>query len=68
MPPWSATTAGWSASAGPVVLAEGRTRILAIVLAGGAGSRITDVWVLRQFQPHSLEDHLANGRPSSTTQ
>jgi glucose-1-phosphate adenylyltransferase len=73
-----------------------RTRILAIVLAGGAGSRmgplteqrakpalpfaglyrlidfplsncansgITDVWVLQQFQPHSLEDHLANGRP-----
>jgi glucose-1-phosphate adenylyltransferase len=73
-----------------------RTRTLAIVLAGGAGSRmgpltehrakpalpfaglyrlidfplsncansgITDVWVLQQFQPHSLEDHLANGRP-----
>ena len=73
-----------------------RTRTLAIVLAGGAGSRmgpltenrakpalpfaglyrlidfplsncansgITDVWVLQQYQPHSLEDHLANGRP-----
>jgi glucose-1-phosphate adenylyltransferase len=73
-----------------------RARTLAIVLAGGAGSRmgpltehrakpalpfaglyrlidfplsncansgITDVWVLQQYQPHSLEDHLANGRP-----
>jgi len=73
-----------------------RIRTLAIVLAGGAGSRmgpltdhrakpalpfaglyrlidfplsncansgITDVWVLQQFKPHSLEDHLANGRP-----
>jgi glucose-1-phosphate adenylyltransferase len=73
-----------------------RSRVIALVLAGGAGSRmgpltehrakpalpfaglyrlidfplsncansgITDVWVLQQFQPHSLEDHLANGRP-----
>jgi glucose-1-phosphate adenylyltransferase len=72
------------------------TRILAIVLAGGAGGRmgalterrakpalpfgglyrlidfplsncansgIDDVWVIQQYQPHSLEDHLANGRP-----
>ena len=73
-----------------------RTRTLAVVLAGGAGSRmgplterrakpalgfggiyrlidfalsncansgIDDVWVLQQHLPHSLEDHLANGRP-----
>jgi glucose-1-phosphate adenylyltransferase len=73
-----------------------RARTLAIVLAGGAGSRmgpltenrakpalpfaglyrlidfplsncansgISDVWVLQQYQPFSIEDHLANGRP-----
>ncbi|MDQ3734121.1 MAG: glucose-1-phosphate adenylyltransferase [Actinomycetota bacterium] len=72
------------------------TRILAMVLAGGAGGRlelltenrakpavsyggmyrlidfplsnclragIADVWVLQQFNPGSLSDHLANGRP-----
>lgn len=72
------------------------TRILVIVLAGGAGSRlelltadrakpavpyggmyrlidfslsnclradIADVWVLQQYQPGILADHLANGRP-----
>lgn len=73
-----------------------RTRTLALVLAGGAGSRmgaltrarakpnlwfggvyrlvdfplsnctnseIEDVWLLQQYQPYALEDHLANGRP-----
>lgn len=73
-----------------------RPRVLAFVLAGGAGSRmgalterrakpalpfggthrlidfplsncansgIHDVWVVQQYLPHALEDHLANGRP-----
>lgn len=73
-----------------------RPRILALVLAGGAGNRmgilterrakpalpfgglyrlidfplsncansgIDDVWVLQEYQPHALEEHLANGRP-----
>ncbi len=73
-----------------------RTRTLALVLAGGAGSRmgvltkarakpdlwfggvyrlvdfplsncansdIDDVWLIQQYQPYALEDHLANGRP-----
>jgi glucose-1-phosphate adenylyltransferase len=73
-----------------------RPRILALVLAGGAGSRlkaltsrrakpalpfggvfrlidfplsncmhsqIEDVWVVEQFQPHALNEHLTNGRP-----
>lgn len=72
------------------------TRILVVVLAGGAGGRlelltgsrakpavpyggiyrlidfplsncqragIADVWVLQQYNPASLSDHLANGRP-----
>ena len=73
-----------------------RTRVLAVVMAGGTGGRmgvladgrakpalpfagthrlidfplsncvnsgISDVWVVQQYEPHSLEDHLANGRP-----
>lgn len=73
-----------------------RPRVLALLLAGGAGSRlgvltddrakpslpfggnhrlidfplsscrrsdIGDVWVIEQHNPHSLIDHLANGRP-----
>ena len=72
------------------------TRILVVILAGGAGGRlelltdnrakpavafggtyrlidfplsnclhagIADVWVIQQFNPGSLSDHLANGRP-----
>jgi len=72
------------------------TRILVVVLAGGAGGRlelltdcrakpavsyggmyrlidfplsncqragIADVWVLQQYKPGALSDHLANGRP-----
>src|SRR3954447_22820727 len=73
-----------------------RRRVLAIVLAGGAGGRLApltdrrakpslpfggmyrlidialsqvahsglqDVWVVEQYEPHALNDHLANGRP-----
>ena len=73
-----------------------RPRTLALVLAGGKGSRLgpltqrrakpalpfagvyrlidfpltncvhsglADVWVLEQYQPHALNDHLHNGRP-----
>lgn len=73
-----------------------RPRILAIVLAGGAGGRlgaltdhrakpamplggsfrlidiplsnllhseISDVWIMEQYQPKTINDHLANGRP-----
>ncbi len=73
-----------------------RSKVLALILAGGAGGRldvltqerakpampfggtyrlidfslsncmhsqIADVWVVEQYEPHSLNDHLANGRP-----
>ncbi len=73
-----------------------RPRVLAIILAGGEGSRLelltehrakpslsfagtfrlidvplsnlmhsglADVWLVEQYRPHSLNDHLANGRP-----
>jgi glucose-1-phosphate adenylyltransferase len=71
-------------------------KILALIMAGGAGSRlevlteqrakpalayggvyklidfplsncmhshIRDVWIVQQYQPHSLNDHVSNGRP-----
>ncbi|OMH35199.1 glucose-1-phosphate adenylyltransferase family protein [Tersicoccus sp. Bi-70] len=79
-------------------MSAGRSRpsVLAVLLAGGAGSRLgpltqdkakpalpfagsyhlvdvplsnlvhsnlTDVWVIEQFQPHYLNEHVANGRP-----
>lgn len=73
-----------------------RPRVLALVLAGGVGSRlelltehrakpslpfagsyrlidislsnlmhsgISDVWIVEQYRPHALNDHLASGRP-----
>ncbi len=73
-----------------------RNKVLALILAGGAGSRldvlteerakpvlpyagvyrlidfalsncmhsgINVVWIIEQYLPHSLNDHLANGRP-----
>lgn len=73
-----------------------REKVLALVLAGGSGSRLgvlterrakpalpyggtlrlidfplsnclhsglSDVWVIEQYQLHTLNDHLANGRP-----
>ncbi|HSK80312.1 MAG TPA: glucose-1-phosphate adenylyltransferase family protein [Thermoanaerobaculia bacterium] len=73
-----------------------RSKILALILAGGAGSRLevltarrakpampfagvyrlidfalsncmhsglSDVWVVEQYELHSLNEHLANGRP-----
>ncbi len=73
-----------------------RPKILALIMAGGEGSRmehltehrakpalpfggvyrlidfplsncvhsgISDVWVIEQYEPHMLNDHLANGRP-----
>jgi glucose-1-phosphate adenylyltransferase len=73
-----------------------RPKVLALILAGGKGSRlgpltvsrakpalpfagvyhlidfplsncvhsgVADVWVVEQFQPHELNDHLLNGRP-----
>jgi glucose-1-phosphate adenylyltransferase len=73
-----------------------RPKVLALVLAGGSGSRlelltderakpampyagvyrlidfplsncvhsgISDVWIIEQYEPHSLDEHVSNGRP-----
>lgn len=38
-------------------------RLIDVVLSNLSHSGISDVWVVEQYLPHSLNDHLANGRP-----
>lgn len=47
----------------PALPFAGLYRLIDFPLSNCANSGITDVWVLQQYQPHSMEDHLANGRP-----
>lgn len=47
----------------PALPFAGHYRLIDFALSNCTNSGISDVWVLQQFQPHSLEDHLANGRP-----
>ncbi len=47
-----------------------RARILVIIdfpLSNCLHSELSDVWVVQQFDPVSLTDHLANGRPGIST-
>lgn len=68
---------GWRASTGcggrlelltqerakPAVSFAGTHRLVDFALSNAANAGVTDVWVSQQFNPISLEDHLANGRP-----
>ncbi len=47
----------------PALPFAGKYRLIDFPLSNCANSLISDVWVVQQYQPHSLEDHLANGRP-----
>lgn len=47
----------------PAVPFAGQYRLIDFPLSNCLHSGITDVWVLQQYQPASLNDHLANGRP-----
>lgn len=47
----------------PAVPFAGMFRLIDIALSNVAHSGITDVWVIEQYEPHALNDHLANGRP-----
>ena len=47
----------------PALPFAGLFRLIDFPLSNCANSGISDVWLLQQYQPHSLEDHLANGRP-----
>ena len=41
----------------------GTLRLIDFALSNCLHSQMTDVWVIEQYQLHSLNDHLANGRP-----
>ena len=47
----------------PVLPYAGVYRLIDFPLSHCVHSQIENVWVIEQFQPHSLNDHLANGRP-----
>ena len=47
----------------PSVPFAGMYRLIDIALSNVAHSRLDDVWVIEQYEPHALNDHLANGRP-----
>jgi glucose-1-phosphate adenylyltransferase len=47
----------------PALPFAGSYRLIDFPLSNCVHSGISDVWVVEQFQPHSLNDHLANGRP-----
>jgi glucose-1-phosphate adenylyltransferase len=47
----------------PALPFAGTHRLIDFPLSNCANSGISDVWVVQQYLPHALEDHLANGRP-----
>jgi glucose-1-phosphate adenylyltransferase len=47
----------------PAVPYGGSYRLIDVPLSNALHSGLDDVWVVQQFHPVSLEDHLSNGRP-----
>ena len=47
----------------PAVPFAGKYRIIDFTLSNCANSGITDVMILTQYRPHSLNEHVGNGRP-----
>lgn len=47
----------------PVMPFAGTYRLIDIPLTNLHHSQISDVWVVEQFSPHGVNDHLRNGRP-----
>jgi glucose-1-phosphate adenylyltransferase len=47
----------------PVMPFGGSYRLIDFALSNCLHSQISDVWVIEQYEPHSLNEHLANGRP-----
>ncbi len=47
----------------PAVPYAGVYRLVDFPLSNCMHSGLTDVWIVEQYQPHSLNEHLANGRP-----
>jgi len=47
----------------PAMPFAGVYRLIDFSLSNCVHSHLSDVWVVEQYQPHSLNEHLANGRP-----
>ncbi|MCU1291001.1 MAG: ADP-glucose pyrophosphorylase [Acidobacteria bacterium] len=47
----------------PVIPFGGNYRLIDYALSNCKHSKLTDVWVIEQYELHSLNEHLANGRP-----
>ena len=47
----------------PALPFAGVYRLIDFPLTNCVHSRLSDVWVVEQFQPHALNEHLLNGRP-----
>jgi glucose-1-phosphate adenylyltransferase len=47
----------------PALPFAGVYRLIDFSLSNCVHSRISDVWVVEQYEPHSLNEHLSNGRP-----
>jgi glucose-1-phosphate adenylyltransferase len=47
----------------PALPFAGHYRLIDFPLSNCLHSAVSDVWVLQQYQPASLNDHLSNGRP-----
>ncbi|GAB4189537.1 MAG: glucose-1-phosphate adenylyltransferase family protein [Roseiflexaceae bacterium] len=47
----------------PALPVAGVYRLIDIPLSNCVHSGLSDIWIVEQFQPQTLNDHLANGRP-----
>jgi glucose-1-phosphate adenylyltransferase len=47
----------------PSLPVGGHHRLIDIALSNAAHSGLSDVWVLQQYEPHLLNEHLSGGRP-----
>lgn len=47
----------------PSLPVGGNYRLIDVSLSNAMHSTLTDVWVLQQYEPHLLNEHLAGGRP-----
>jgi glucose-1-phosphate adenylyltransferase len=47
----------------PSLPVGGQYRLIDVALSNVVHSGLHDVWVLEQFEPHGLNEHLAGGRP-----